>query len=322
MAQSIAQTLESFLNTDATQITTSFVERHKVAKLLHALIQKFESPMDTILRLIWQQPTMMAALKVCHDLGIFQTLATASGFMSLEDLVRSTKSNIRPELLHRLLRHLAAMGALREQDPVSYASTPFSDALTKKEVVGGLSCWFDIFGPVFLAMPEYLATHDYQGNNPKHGIWQTIKGTDLPLFPYLSLNPQMMNNFANNMAGYASDRGRWTDIYPVSERLLQDVEEDEVVIVDVGGGLGQDMKNFLRLHPKTGAKLVVQDLPEVIEEAQRRSKEDITFLAHDFFTPQPLKGILPVYMEFAIETDCLSRCTSILSAQYPPRLAG
>ena len=38
----------------------------------------------------------------------------------------------------------------------------------------------------------------------------------------------------------------------------------------IGGGVGQDFIKFLHKHPESAGRLVVQDLPEVIEEAKQK----------------------------------------------------
>lgn len=62
-------------------------------------------------------------------------------------------------------------------------------------------------------------------------------------------------------------------------------------IVDVGGSGGEYSIPIMEAFP--GMECVVQDLPQVIAEAPSLSqdlKERVSFMAHDFFTEQPVKG--------------------------------
>ena len=82
--------------------------------------------------------------------------------------------------------------------------------------------------------------------------------------------------------------------YPLKERLQQDSQSDDkdlVFLVDVGGGLGHDLKELKAKHPGIRGRLVLQDQPEVIAQIVMAS-DGIELTTHDFFTPQAVKGTL------------------------------
>ena len=81
------------------------------------------------------------------------------------------------------------------------------------------------------------------------------------------------------------------DFYPVEDRLGKGMstDEDAVLLVDVGGGLGHDLQEFQRKHPELPGRLVLEDQPAVIAGTTDIHKS-IEPMAHDFFTPQPIKG--------------------------------
>ncbi|KLO13130.1 O-methyltransferase [Schizopora paradoxa] len=69
---------------------------------------------------------------------------------------------------------------------------------------------------------------------------------------------------------------------------------DGATVVDVGGGVGTVALQLAEAFPKL--QFIVQDLPAVVEEGKKakRFKESkktakVTFEAHDFFTPNPVK---------------------------------
>ena len=79
----------------------------------------------------------------------------------------------------------------------------------------------------------------------------------------------------------------WVDVYP-TENLIHGSSEEGALLVDVGGNVGQGLDQFLVRHPDQAARLVLQDLPTVVEKAG--CDPSIERIAYDFFTPQPVKG--------------------------------
>ena len=65
-----------------------------------------------------------------------------------------------------------------------------------------------------------------------------------------------------------------------------------VVVVDVGGGLGQLVRNVLRdVEGLMAGQCVVQDRREVVEEARAgEGLEGVVLMEHDFHEEQPVKG--------------------------------
>ena len=84
------------------------------------------------------------------------------------------------------------------------------------------------------------------------------------------------------------------DLYPVKERLGLDApngDTDAAFLVDIGGGLGHDLEELKVKHPDIRGRLILQDQPEVIAQISK-AFDGIDRTAHDFFTPQPVKGRL------------------------------
>ena len=100
------------------------------------------------------------------------------------------------------------------------------------------------------------------------------------------------------MSGYRQGKRSWMDedFYPVPERLAgsSTPEEEAVLLVDVGGGLGHDLAEFKAKHPDTNpsvrGRLVLQDKPDVISQIAPETAIGLELSAHDFFTEQPVRG--------------------------------
>lgn len=100
------------------------------------------------------------------------------------------------------------------------------------------------------------------------------------------------------MSGYRQGKRSWMDkdFYPVAERLVgsSTPDEDAVLLVDVGGGLGHDLAEFKTKHPDTNphvrGRLILQDKPDVISSIAPETAIGLELSAHDFFTQQPVQG--------------------------------
>lgn len=109
-----------------------------------------------------------------------------------------------------------------------------------------------------------------------------------------------------------------------------DREKGETLVVGVGGGKGMIYWLFMRLlgEEKGGGeeRLVLQDLPGVLEGIpEGELPQAMVKMAHDFFMEQPVKGTsraFAVSFYVCCGTDKTDRCTYLLPASHPPRLAG
>ncbi|MCJ1398949.1 hypothetical protein MMC11_002150 [Xylographa trunciseda] len=174
-------------------------------------------------------------------------------------------------------------------------------------------------------LPEYLAKTGYK--NPQNGIdgpFQYANNTKLHCFPWMSAHPENLTQFANWMAGYHQGQPSWMDpdFYPVNDRLAKDADTstDAVFLVDIGGGLGQDIKEFQRKHPNVPGRLVLQDKPEVLEKVTD-AQASIELMETDFFTPQKVKGARAYYLHSVLhdwpDDESVKILSNIASAMKP-----
>lgn len=65
------------------------------------------------------------------------------------------------------------------------------------------------------------------------------------------------------MAAYRAGKISWLDpgFYPVNERLIEqfNAKFGDILLVDVGGGLGHDLRELREKYPALPGKLVLQD---------------------------------------------------------------
>jgi hypothetical protein len=145
-------------------------------------------------------------------------------------------------------------------------------------------------------LPEYLQRTAYGTKPDPDGFstpFQYGLNTKLGFFDWLKTKPENLTNFNLAMVSF-HDKPEAIDAYPFTAELSLDspsAEGDEVLLVDVGGGRGHVVEAIRKRLPEMKGRMVVQDLQETIDEIQ--DPKGFEPMAHDFFTPQPIKGFQP-----------------------------
>ena len=67
-------------------------------------------------------------------------------------------------------------------------------------------------------------------------------------------------------------------------------DPDAVLFVDVGGSKGHEAMIFHTAHPDIPGRLILQDVPSVIDQFRKDPSQGIELMPYDFFTTQPIKG--------------------------------
>lgn len=99
----------------------------------------------------------------------------------------------------------------------------------------------------------------------------------------------------------------WIRWFPVRDHLVQtnDLSQDEILLVDVAGGIGQDLKAFKRLYPEVKGRLILQDMEKVVAQAAKEGlPEGIEAMAIDLFALQPVQGTAPQRNRKPINPKC------------------
>lgn len=141
-------------------------------------------------------------------------------------------------------------------------------------------------------MPFYLEQTGFKHVNGAPGPFQDAHNTKDNMFPWLIKDPPMMSNFNAFMTGQRADRKQWFDFFNVDSILLKDASTDPeaTLLVDIAGGEGHDIEAFQARFPSAPGRLVLQDLPPVIDSIQVLDAK-IERQKYDFFQTQPIKGI-------------------------------
>lgn len=163
------------------------------------------------------------------------------------------------------------------------------------------------------ALPEYGIKTGWQSNGTyTDGPFQLGARTKLGFWEYLKEDPERIKLFSSGMRFQITvGSGRRSGAYPFGDELNNvPTEDEEVSIVDVGGGRGQSLEAIKHDYPHLKGRLILQDLPDVIEDAKANGLPSfIEPHVGSFFEPQAIKGARAYYFRriFHDWDQCRSR---------------
>ncbi|KAL9090814.1 MAG: hypothetical protein Q9159_001755 [Coniocarpon cinnabarinum] len=269
---------------DCNALSNDRKTRSELLAASQALCSRLETPWDTILRMITIEPKPSRASS-CSDSDRLklENAATCSQLASTLDLESS--------FVERLCRHLVAAHIfVCHYATGKFTLTPLATELGTSDsgMSGAITFMLEVYFPVFARIPALLRQQRYTAQN---GLFKEASGTDQSLYDFLGANPERSEQFFGMVTGYAATRQKWTDVYSTNSLLephASTAPSSEVAFVDVGGGNGHDIVELLAKHPSLASRLVLQDLPDVL--ATSDVPDGVGKVAHDFFTPQPLRN--------------------------------
>jgi hypothetical protein len=222
------------------------------------------------------------------------------------------------------LRILVGIGYAEEHDTRVYIANTMTRQMTDRFSIPVIKFIFDN-GMLSLAkVPEFLRRNNFQTpEGATKGPFQFAQQIDESMWTWIAKDPEKLDSCNTFMEGDRGARPSWLEWFPVEERLLSGAHPDaETLMVDVAGGRGHDIVAFTERYPHAPGRLVLEDLPHVLEESKidnrRIEKQPI-----DLFKPQPVHGKNRTYYlsDYQI-TDTYVQCRrpNLLHEVYSTRL--
>ncbi|KAI1407314.1 S-adenosyl-L-methionine-dependent methyltransferase [Hypoxylon sp. FL1857] len=237
-----------------------------------------------------------AVVKIGLDLGLFKRLTDSKGIVTLEIIAERTGADI--SLLGRFMRYLACIGAVDQVSRNQFAANHTTRNLSQKVLESGISHCFEVVAPIYQAMPSFLQETKYvTPTDPVDTAWQRAFNTPMHALEWLSRHPDKLARFGDYMASRDGPSRGWLDVYPVQEELAtRDWEEGttQAVFVNVGVGFGHPCAEFKKKFPHVPGRVVLQDLPPMIEQVPQ--VPGVENMAHNLFDEQPVKGAKYYFM--------------------------
>ncbi|KAI9757584.1 MAG: hypothetical protein M4579_003396 [Chaenotheca gracillima] len=241
-------------------------------------------------------------LRLAIDLRWFEILAQKSP-RSTAELARL--SDCDESLVVRFMRNLAPGGFVSEVGTGLFAATSLTRALTKPHVQAGVIHWYDQSLPVLATAPSYFKKRGYRPpESSTAGPLQFANGTSLDTYQYWETLPGVIENFNTFMEGhFAGKRLSWLEWFPLKQRVIDGASPagSSILFVDVGGGRGHEAKAVKTEYPHAPGRIVLQDLPHVVEDVRDNS---IEVAKYNFFEPQPLQGARAYFLSNILHNWC------------------
>ncbi|EXJ57044.1 hypothetical protein A1O7_07388 [Cladophialophora yegresii CBS 114405] len=217
------------------------------------------------------------------------------------------------------MRVLTGFSIVAELGEMIYAHTAVSQALTTPGIADLNKHIFDSSWDCIGKMPAYLKSLEYKNpDQPENTLSHYTTGTDF--FAYLRNDPARLVRFNSAMKGAGGILASPIPT-PILEAAGAAVGPAGVVMVDVGGGIGQVTEKAMEAHPAIKGRFLVQDLGKIIDEA-RAKKPTFEVMDYDFFTEQPVKGAGIYFMRRVMHDFPDSKCREILRNQVSAMTAG
>jgi hypothetical protein len=161
-------------------------------------------------------------------------------------------------------------------------------------------------------LPPFFEENGYKNPSTRNPL-QFALGTDESAFQWALRpgNEEMAKAF--RIAMTVKDKApKWYTGVPVEEILGHPSNPDAVLLVDVGGNMGNDLIGFNKAFPDLPGQLVLEDLPESVAKLDQSALKPIEAVGHDFFTPQPITGAKVYYMKNILHDWNDEKCRQIL----------
>lgn len=259
---------------------------------IQALQLAVEKPGDFAARVRFQG-LQNVALVMLSEMSVLQAIGSKAGeSVSASTLAEETKSD--EQLIIRLMRMVTAIGVCDEVGVHTYRSNAMSEILTTSGQRAGMQFMVDLQFQIGSRIRDCMRETKFHetGSSPLTAC-QFAFGKSF--WRILDESAEQRANFNEYMK--AARRGGqvqlWHERYPPVQKLAEETQlkkgSQDVLMVDVGGGVGGQVGALRKQYPELPGRFILQDLPDTIKN-NASPPEGVECMPYDFFTPQPIKG--------------------------------
>ncbi|KAI1418395.1 S-adenosyl-L-methionine-dependent methyltransferase [Hypoxylon sp. FL1857] len=280
--------------------------RKRLLLVMQKLIPELETPAEACQRFLYNSLELPVA-RIAVDLNIFNLLKESPTPLSTEELAKRSGKSPDTKLLARLLRYLASLSFIREVDTGIWATSRLGNNLSGEGQSAGVAHMVDNCAVALVTLPAFLKRHAYNPPEDKSDTafaqGNRVAPDEPTFFDWLKNRPENARSFNVFMTSHRTGVKTWLDRPEVIKEITdafkkvtagkEGGEEKGVLFVDIGGGIGHQCKAFKKRVPDLKGKIVLEDLPEVVANADL--EEGIEKIGLDFLNGQPVQGAASYY---------------------------
>ncbi|RKK83898.1 hypothetical protein BFJ71_g14724 [Fusarium oxysporum] len=279
-ARELVRTLEAFDGTSNNKLS--------LLKRASNICKALEEPFDVATR--WLETiSTTAALHVLIRIKAFEKLP-AKGSIAASDI--ASECDVDVSIITRAMRILIVNGIAQETQRDEYSHNALSRSFLPTEF-GSMTCMFVEFSRALAALPDYVKSHKPEEifDLKKTPFAFSVGCEGKTYYEVYDLDPQKRTLWDIGMQKLGNH-------IPVIGMFPFENLEDQVkkqpgnpFVVDVGGGRGQALL-AIQEHCKGsfGGKLILQDLPIVLDSLTLDEIPGIEPMPYNIFTLQPVKN--------------------------------
>ncbi|KAI9694275.1 MAG: hypothetical protein M1820_009078 [Bogoriella megaspora] len=258
----------------------------------------------------------LAVAKLAGDLGLFELMVKSSTPLSVEEIGEATDAETA--LLSRTPRKAKALQRINE-DRRARIEIPCIYWYDRRDRCGYVHSFESnrSFEPSFdpgghaTQLPDFLSETKYRNpTNPLSTTFHKAYKTDELPFVWILKHPVFLENLNKWMSVQREGAPVWLDKFNFREEYCLGSKPDQPVFVDVGGGLGHQSALFRQYYPDLPGRVILQDQAAMV--AQAPDVPGVEKMAHDFWTPQPVKGATTYYLRNVLHDYPDDKCVVIL----------
>ncbi|KAI5863063.1 O-methyltransferase-like protein [Durotheca rogersii] len=278
--KALVTALEAFDGTDAQHL--SLLGRTDSVR------RALEQPYDAVTR--WIENMSVAAS--VYTLIRIKTLENIPYKGSVSAIELAKRCNTDVSIITRAMRILIANGIAVETAANEYRQNSLSAAFKPNDLAGYVWLWVE-YMKSWVALPDYISSHApddlYDLGKSPYAFATGHEGKTY--YEVVGLDPEQRHLW--NMGVAKMDKNfPVLGMFPFSS-LESSVKQDlgRPFIVNISGGRGQELREIQKeCDGGWGGKLILQDLPIVIDSLRDEDLHGIERMAYNFYDPQPVKN--------------------------------
>ncbi|KAF9695382.1 hypothetical protein EKO04_006678 [Ascochyta lentis] len=283
------------------------VQKRDFQKLARQAATAVEEPFETMQRLVYG-PLPLVTARIGQDRGIFDALAKSPEGAALDDVAQA--SGLPKGVLESVLDYLCTQGMALESQPGIYKPTSLTHMLLVPLFNDAVTHFHDNCLPAFYALNNVL-------DSPEQGktAFKVGQHSEEDFYTWMETHPVQQGAFHRFMEAQFAALPTWLDVVSFDTEVAADVQPEDVVFVDVGGGNGSQCAALKKLFPSLPGRIILQDRPAVLSKALQ--VPGMETMAHDFLTEQPIHNARAYYLRQILHNYDDPTCIHILQMHLP-----